>query len=145
MRAARTPRPAAAPLACAAAASLALALALTACGPPSTSVPYTVDEVVVPAGQTIIIDLGEITPSVGDDWRLTTSPDAAVLTEGEVRAETEGDDGATGTPTTLGWAFDAVAPGTTTIGFTYSYRGEDGDPHGRVEEPEPTIVVTVTD
>ncbi|WP_258726265.1 protease inhibitor I42 family protein [Cellulomonas sp. NS3] len=144
MRPARTTRPGAdRVLGCA--AVVALAVALTACSPPSTSVSATVDEVMVPAGQTIVIDLGEITTSVGDDWRLTTAPDPAVLAEGEVRAETVGDDGATGTPTRLSYAFDAVAPGTTTIGFTYSYRGEDGDPHGRVEDPEPTIVVTVTD
>lgn len=130
-------------LGCAAATSLAVGL--TACSAPSTSISATVDEVVVPAGQTIVIDLGEITTSVGDDWRLTTTPDPAVLTTGELRAETVGDETATGSPTRLSYAFDAVAPGTTTIGFTYSYRGEDGDPHGRVEDPEPTIVVTVTD
>lgn len=126
-------------LACAAVAALA------ACGPPSTSVSYTVDEITVPAGQTLVIDLGQINASVGDDWRLTTAPDPAVLTEGELRAETVGDETATGNPTELAYAFDAVAPGTTTIGFTYSYRGEDGDPHGRVDDPEPVIVVTVTD
>lgn len=144
MRAARPTRPGGAEvLGCAAAASLALAL--SACSPPSTSISATVDEVVVPAGQTLVIDLGEISTSVGDDWRLTTAPDPAVLAEGEVRTETVGDDDATGTPTRLSYAFDALAPGTTTIGFTYSYRGADGDPHGRVEDPEPTVVVTVTD
>jgi predicted secreted protein len=133
------PAPRAAALAC------ALAVTLGACSPPSTTISYTVDEIAVPAGQTIVLDLGEINTSVGDDWRLTTTPDPAVLTEGELRAETVGDDDETGNPTRLSYAFEAVAPGTTTIGFTYSYRGEDGDPEGRVDEPEPTIQVTVTD
>lgn len=127
------------------AAATSLAVVLTACSPPSTTVSADVDEVEVPAGQTLVIDLGEINTSVGDDWRITTAPDPAVLTEGELRAETVGDESETGNPTLLGYAFDAVAPGTTTIGFTYSYRGEDGDPQGRVDDPEPVIVVTVTD
>lgn len=140
MRAARTTRPGrAAAVACA-----ALLASLAACGRPSTSISVDVDEVMVPAGQTIVIDLGEITTSVGDDWRITTAPDPAVLTEGERRAESVGDD-EPGSPSLLSYAFEAVAPGTTTIGFTYSYRGEDGDPQGRVEDPAPTIVVTVTD
>lgn len=144
MRAPHTTRPAPrAALACAVAVTLAGSL--TACGPVETSVPVTVDEVVVPAGQTIVLDLGQVSTSVGDDWRLTTAPDPEVLTQGEVRAEPAGDESAPGALTQLGYAFEAVAPGTTTVGFTYSYRGEDGDPLGRVDDPAPTVVVTVTD
>lgn len=125
------------------AALAAATLVLTACAPRTTvTVPYTQDEATVPVGGTLVVDLGTVSSSIGDAWALTTAPDPTVLGEGSEHYAAQGD--ADGAYAGLTWEFEALAPGTTTVGFTYSYRGEAGDPEGRTQDPEPLLVVTVT-
>lgn len=125
------------------AALVACLPALAACSAPrEETVPYTQPSATLAVGETLVVDLGEINPSVGDAWELTTEPDADVLAAGEQESDSESD--APGSPSHLVHRFEATGAGTTTIGFTYSYRGTEGDPEGRTEDPTPEITVTVT-
>ncbi|MEP7766113.1 protease inhibitor I42 family protein [Sanguibacter sp. 25GB23B1] len=114
--------------------------------------PTVPDEVVVDAtassaelvvGQTLVVDLGEMNSSVGDDWLITDEPDGEVLREGERFSEYLGEDGEDGGRNTLAYEFEAVGDGETTLELEYRFRGGAPDfGHG----PEPvSITVTVTD
>lgn len=119
--------------------------ALAACtAPEPVTVPYTAGEVTLEVGQVLVVDFGEVNPSIGDGWAVTTPPDDAVLGEGDATYPDDGQS-APGSGATLHYEFEAVGAGTTTIGFTYSYRGEEGDPEGRTEDPTPELTVTVED
>ncbi len=122
----------------------ALVASLAACTPGAReTVPYTASEVTLAVGETLVVDFGDYNPSVGDGWDLTTRPDAEVLSKGESIHDDGGEELPPGSSLHLLWEFTAEGPGTTTIGFTYSYRGDEGDPEGRTEDPNPTITVTV--
>lgn len=126
--------------------TVALVAALAACtGGTERVVAYTDATATLAVGETLVVDFGEINSSIGDGWALTTRPDAGVLSKGEEEYEdlAEGDE--VGAGANLAYRFEAVGPGTTTIGFTYSYRGTEGDPEGRTEDPTPEITVTVTE
>ena len=128
------------------ASAFAGALALTGCSgaddPPPVTVPYTAGTATIGVGETLVVDFGEINPSIGDAWDLTQAPDEAVLSQGDVET-TELNPGADGSGIELAYTFVGESAGTTTIGFTYSYRGDVGDENGRTDDPSPTIEVTV--
>lgn len=120
-------------------------LALAGCtdsGDERVTVTYTADTVTIGVGDTLVVDFGKINSSIGDAWELTQTPDEAVLREDDIEY-TELNPGADGGYTELAYTFVGEAPGTTTIGFTYSYRGNVGDEEGRTQDPTPTIEVTV--
>ena len=127
--------------------SAALVLALGACTQaPDQVVPYTAEGATISVGETLVVDFGDVSSSIGDGWQLTTPPDDAVLSGGQVIQEYEGQgEPPPGSASHLVYEFTAKAPGTTTIGFTYSYRGEVGDPEGRTADPTPEIRVTVVE
>lgn len=129
-----------------AAAVLLVALAATTsgCGSPrQVLVAETAGSVTLAVGETLVVDLGEINRSIGDDWAITTEPDPAVLGAGEAEEDAESD--LDGSYSHLTYRFEAVGAGTTTIGLTYRYRGVEGDPEGRAEDPTPELTVTVED
>lgn len=98
---------------------------LTACsGPGEVTVDYTQDAVTVTSGQILVVDFGEINPSVGDDWVITSEPDSAVLGHGGADFTSDAPEGMTGAPGELVYRFTAVAPGTTVIAFEYRFRGD---------------------
>lgn len=106
-------------------------------------VDYTRESVTVQVGDTLVVDFGEeYSPSIGDGWDLAGRTDKDVLTSrgGDFEAE---DPEADGSPGRFTHRFEAVASGTTSIEFVYSYRGTRGDELGRVSNPHPTITVTV--
>lgn len=123
-------------------------LALTGCadsgGAERVSVPYTEDAVTIGVGDTLVVDFGQINSSIGDSWELTQLPDEAVLSEGEVEIDVLDED-VVGGYTELAYTFVGESAGTTTIGFTYSYRGNVGDEEGRTQDPTPTIEVRVVE
>lgn len=111
-----------------------LALAAGACsgGGSSDDRPDLPEEVVVDhteataevaVGQTLVVDFGEISSSIGDGWAVAVEPDPAVLGPGEEDSETVGEE-VPGARSELWYSFDAVAEGTTSITFQYSYRGD---------------------
>ncbi len=124
----------------------ALVAALAGCtGGAERVVEYTDAEATLAVGETLVVDFGEVNASIGDGWALTTRPDASILSKGEEESESLARDGEVGAGALLTYRFEAVGPGTTTIGFTYSYRGTEGDPEGRTDDPTPEITVTVTE
>lgn len=94
-------------------------------------------------GQTLVVDLGEMNSSVGDDWVITEEPDSTVLGAGERLSEYLGEDGEDGGRNTLVYEFEAVGDGETSLELQYRFRDGTADfGHG----PEPvSITVTVTD
>lgn len=124
----------------------ALVAALAGCGGGAERVvEYTDATATLAVGETLVVDFGEINSSIGDGWALTTRPDADVLSKGEEEYESLAEGDEVGAGANLTYRFEAVGPGTTTIGFTYSYRGTEGDPEGRTDDPTPEISVTVTE
>lgn len=122
-------------------------LALTGCtdaGGERMTVRYTAEAVTIGVGDTLVVDFGRINSSIGDSWELTQPPDEAVLSEDDVEYK-ELNPGADGGYTELAYTFVGESAGTTTIGFTYSYRGNVGDEEGRTQDPTPTIEVTVVE
>lgn len=108
------------------------------------TISYDSEQVTIGVGDTLVVDFGEINPSIGDGWELTTPPDESVLrqVEGVVTERVPGNDGG---DVDLGYGFAAVASGTTTLGFSYAYRGAIGDPEDRADPDTSTITVTVED
>ena len=129
------------------AVSAALVLALGACTQaPDQVIPYTAEVAALAVGETLVVDFGDVNSSIGDGWQLTARPDPAVLSDGEAIQEYDGQgEPPPGSASHLVYEFTARAPGTTTIGFTYAYRGEVGDPEGRTADPTPEIRVTVVE
>jgi predicted secreted protein len=121
-----------------------LVTGLTACTPGAKqTVPYTADEATLAVGETLVVDFGDVNPSIGDSWELTTRPDEDVLSKGEEVVLDADEETPPGAPSHVVYEFRAKGKGTTTIGFTYSYRGTPGDELGRTDDPTPEITVTV--
>lgn len=93
-------------------------------GTAEQTVDYTAGTVTVSTGETLVVDFGEVNPSVGDDWVITTEPDPAVLGEGDPEFTTDAPDGMTGAPGELVYRFPTTGAGTTVIAFEYRFRGE---------------------
>lgn len=106
-----------------------------------TSIAYTTSSVTLAPDEALIVDFGEVNPTVGDEWVVTREPDPAVLGPGDERSRYLGEDGETGAPSELSYRFAAVGEGTTVIQFEYRFRGavpEDLDDQKTAE-----ITVTV--
>lgn len=123
------------------AALVAAGAILTACtGPAEKTVDYTASAVTVSAGEILVVDFGEVNPSVGDDWVIITEPDPAVLGEGDSEFTTDAPDGMTGAPGELVYRFPTTGAGTTVIAFEYRFRGEVPEDI----EDQKTAEITVT-
>jgi predicted secreted protein len=143
-------------------AVVALALALAGCGGDETVVAVdrqgttTVTEgkrvdgtrpgaVTVPAGETLLVDFGDVNNSIGDDWFLIGPADPAVLSDEGDQYDSECDQAGCGAH--MWWRFGAVAAGTTEVTFQYCYRSRPPDcepmPDRGPADPV-TLTVTVT-
>jgi hypothetical protein len=100
-----------------------LVLGLAGCAPAEKTVSYTSSSVTLAPGEALVVDFGEINPSVGDAWVVTQEPDPAVLGEGEERSHYLGEDGQTGAPSEVSYRFEPEGKGTTVIKFEYQFRG----------------------
>jgi hypothetical protein len=78
------------------------------------------------AGETALVDFGTTNSSVGDRWVLQDGYDTAVVTAEpveNVRHKAPPDHA--GVPSETSARIKAVAPGTTTVTYGYSYRGKE--------------------
>lgn len=124
------------------AALVAVGATLTACaGSAEKTVAYTESVVALAAGETLVVDFGEINPSVGDDWAITKEPDPGVLGEGDSEFTTDAPDGMTGAPGELVYRFPTTGAGTTVIAFEYRFQGEV--PKDADDQKTAEITVTV--
>lgn len=118
-----------------------LGLGLTGCSAAEKTVDHTTSSVTLAPGEALVVDFGEINPTVGDAWVITREPDPAVLGPGEERSRYLGEDGETGAPSEVSYRFAPVGDGTTVVQFEYQFRGvvpEDADDQQTAE-----ITVTV--
>ncbi|WP_311879253.1 hypothetical protein [Microbacterium forte] len=123
------------------AVAASLGLGLTGCSAAEKTVAYTTSSVTLAPGEALVVDFGEINPTVGDAWVITREPDPAVLGPGDERSRYLGQDGETGAPSEVSYRFAPVGDGTTVIQFEYEFRGavpEDADDQQTAE-----ITVTV--
>lgn len=123
------------------AVATSLGLGLTGCSAAEKTVAYTTSSVTLAPGEALVVDFGEINPTVGDAWVITREPDPAVLGPGDERSRYLGQDGETGAPSEVSYRFAPVGDGTTVIRFEYEFRGtvpEDADDQQTAE-----ITVTV--
>ena len=105
------------------------------------TVEHTTESVTLAPGETLVVDFGEINPSVGDAWVITQEPDAAVLGPGEEETRYTGEEGMAGAPSELSYRFAPVGTGTTVIEFEYQFRG--AVPEDPVDQKTAKIEVTV--
>jgi predicted secreted protein len=110
-------------------------------------VTHTAGSAKIKAGDRLVVDFGDVNPSVGDSWYLVTPPDATVLVDqGE---HTDSDCDQPGCGGHLTWLFGATAPGTTKLVFQYCFRSHPKacqgpfSESGVVRQPVP-LTVTVT-
>lgn len=104
-------------------------------------VEHTISSVSLGRGEALIVEFGEVNPSVGDDWVLTREPDPTVLSEGDERNRYLGDEGETGAASEMSYRFAAVGGGTTVVRFEYQFRGAvPEDPQDR-RSAEITVTV----
>ncbi|WP_181164357.1 hypothetical protein [Microbacterium foliorum] len=118
-----------------------LSLGLTGCSAAERTIDYSTSSVTLAPGEALVVDFGEINPTVGDAWVITREPDPAVLGPGDERSRYLGQDGETGAPSEVSYRFPPVGDGTTVIQFEYQFRGavpEDADDQQTAE-----ITVTV--
>ncbi len=118
-----------------------LSLGLTGCSAAEKTIDYSTSSVTLAPGEALVVDFGEINPTVGDAWVITREPDPAVLGPGDERSRYLGQDGETGAPSEVSYRFPPVGDGTTVIQFEYQFRGavpEDADDQQTAE-----ITVTV--
>lgn len=118
-----------------------LGLGLTGCSAAEKTIDYSTSSVTLAPGEALVVDFGEINPTVGDAWVITREPDPAVLGPGDERSRYLGQDGETGAPSEVSYRFAPVGDGTTVIQFEYQFRGavpEDADDQQTAE-----ITVTV--
>lgn len=119
-----------------------LGLGVTGCAAAmEKTVDYRSSSVTLAPGEALVVDFGEINPTVGDDWVIVREPDPAVLGSGDDRTRYLGEDGEAGAPSELSYRFAPVGEGTTVIEFEYQFRGsvpEDPDDQQSAE-----ITVTV--
>lgn len=105
------------------------------------SVDHTSSSVTLAPGEALIVDFGEINPSVGDAWVITREPDPAVLGPGDQRSRYLGEDGETGAPSEVTYRFPPVGDGTTVIQFEYQFRGSAPDDPSDRQTAEITVTV----
>ena len=124
------------------AAAAVVGFGLAGCaGAAEKTVDYTVDSVTLAPGETLVVDFGEINPSVGDAWVITQEPDAAVLGPGDEETRYLGEEGMTGAPLEFSYRFAPVGSGTTVIEFEYEFRGSV--PEETADQKTAKISVTV--
>nr|WP_201469571.1 protease inhibitor I42 family protein [Microbacterium hydrocarbonoxydans] len=122
--------------------AVAFTLALGGCVPAiERHVEHTSSSVSLSRGEALVVEFGEVNPSVGDDWVLTREPDPAVLGEGDERYRYLGEDGETGSPSEMTYRFAAIGVGTTVVRFEYRFRGSV--PEDPANRKSAEIAVTV--
>jgi len=110
-------------------------------GAAEKTIEHTAGSVALAPGETLVVDFGEINPSVGDAWVITQEPDAAVLDAGVEETRYTGEEGMTGAPSELFYRFAPVGSGTTIIEFEYQFRG--AVPEDAADQKTAKIEVTV--
>jgi hypothetical protein len=99
----------------------------------------------VPAGRQLHVDFGRVSSGIGDKWLLTAAPDPGILRDlGEDWADAPDCEGV-GCEHFMGWRFDALRAGTTSVTFQYCYRSLP--PQCQTEPsrgPAAPVVLTVT-
>lgn len=110
-------------------------------GAAEKTVEHTAGSVTLAPGETLVVDFGEINPSVGDGWVITQEPDGAVLDAGVEETRYTGEEGMTGAPSELFYRFAPVGTGTTVIEFEYQFRG--AVPEDTADQKTAKIEVTV--
>ncbi|MCP1429712.1 protease inhibitor I42 family protein [Microbacterium foliorum] len=119
-----------------------LALVLTGCAAGSSeTVDYTTSAVTLAPGSALVVDFGEINPTVGDEWVITREPDPAVLDPGAADSRYLGEDGEVGAPSEFHYRFAPVGLGTTVIEFEYRFRGAVPDEESDRRSAEITVTV----
>lgn len=87
------------------------------------TIEHTVESVTLAPGEALVVDFGEINPSVGDALVITREPDATVLEAGIEETHHLGEEGMTGAPSELSYRFAPAGQGATVIEFEYQFRG----------------------
>lgn len=78
----------------------------------------------VPVGGELVVDLGEVSPGVGDGWLLVEAPDPKVLGEPSEKMEPTSGKTSPGSSSVMTVTFPAVGKGETTLTYEYRFRGE---------------------
>jgi hypothetical protein len=103
---------------------VAAMIGLTACsGPQQVTVDADHLTAKVPVGGELVVDLGEVSPGVGDGWLLTEAPDPKVLGEPSEKFESKSANPAPGSSSVMTVTFPAVGRGETTLTYEYRFRG----------------------
>lgn len=118
-----------------------LGLGLTGCSAAEKTIDYSTSSVTLAPGEALVVDFGEINPTVGDAWVITREPDPAVLGPGDERSRYLGQDGETGAPSDVSYRFAPVGDGTTVIQFEYQFRGAVPDDADDQQTAEITVTV----
>jgi hypothetical protein len=93
-------------------------------------------------GDVLEVNLGDLSPSIGDAWFVQTAPDPAVLADRGHHLSGCDRPGCSGTMT---WQFAAIGKGTTTITFRYCYRSRlDSCDPGPGRGPKDPVRLSVT-
>ena len=123
---------------------LALGPVLGGCAAQRVEVEPDDGAVTLGVGEVLVVEMGEVSSSIGDDWDVDVEPDPAVLGTGEQHVEDDGEV-APGSGVDVEYRFAAVGEGTTSITFQYAYRGstDDADTRQRVDESRLVLEVTV--
>ncbi len=117
-------------------------LQLTGCSAGlETTIAYTASSVTLAPDEALVVEFGDINPTVGEEWVLTREPDPAVLGPGDERSRYLGEEGETGAPSQLTYRFAPAGEGTTVIQFEYRFRGSV--PEDLEDQKTAEITVTV--
>ncbi len=101
-------------------AAIALALVAGACSSSGiVSASVAAGTVRVRQGDTLVVNLGRVSPGIGDEWYITRRPDPAVLRDEGMQLSDCTQPGCTGTGS---WRFRAAHTGATAVTFQYCFR-----------------------
>jgi hypothetical protein len=108
---------------------------------PAATVRVGDSQATVGKGDTVVVNLGEWSSGVGDQWVLTEKPDPAVLTETELKPSSEGTSAPPGSRSEMTDAYEAVGAGEVTLTYEYRFRGEIPEDPGK--QMTQTFTITV--
>jgi predicted secreted protein len=72
-------------------------------------------------GDTLVVNLGPVSPGIGDEWFVTAEPERSVLRDQGMQLSDCALAGCTGVGS---WRFRATHAGTTTVTFRYCFRSD---------------------
>lgn len=101
-------------------AAIALALVAGGCSNSGTiSADVAAGSVRARQGETLVVNLGPVSPGIGDEWYVTGRPDPSVLRDEGMQLSDCNQPGCTGMGS---WRFRATHTGATTVTFQYCFR-----------------------